>query len=288
MQIAVLGTGIMGSAMSRSLLRAGHSVRVWNRSADKAEPLAGDGATVAATAAEAVTGADVVLTMLYDADSVISVMGEVVDAVDAETVWLQSSTVGRDGTERVAELARAKALHVLDAPVLGTKRPAEDGALVVLLSGDPQLRDRVAPVLEAVGSRTVWAGAELGQATALKLACNAWVATVNAAVAQSIALVDGFGLDPDLFLQAIQGGGTDTPYAHLKGAQMMQGQFPASFALDGVRKDLDLILTAAQQAGVRDDWLTTLSQTYRSASEDGYGDEDMAAVYTAFRSRRQG
>jgi 3-hydroxyisobutyrate dehydrogenase len=282
MQVAVLGTGIMGAGMARSLLRAGHDVRVWNRSRDKAEPLSADGATVADSARSAVSGAEVVLTMLFDADSVLAVMGELLDALGPDTVWLQSSTIGRAGTSRVADLVRSTDVQVLDAPVLGTRKPAEDGALVVLASGSPELRDRVAPVLAAIGSRTVWAGDELGAASALKLACNAWVASVNAAVAQSIALASSFGLAPDLFLEAIKGGGTDTPYAHLKGAQMISGSFPASFALDGVLKDLGLIGAAAIDARVSDDLVSALQQVYGRASREGHGADDMAAVVTAF------
>jgi 3-hydroxyisobutyrate dehydrogenase len=282
MQVAVLGTGIMGTGMAKSMLRAGLDVRVWNRSTDKAQPLADDGATVAASAREAVAGADVVLTMLFDADSVLAVMTDVVDDLAPDAVWLQSSTVGRDGTRRIAELVRSRGLSMLDLPVLGTRKPAADGALVVLASGDPGLRDRVAPVLEAIGSRTVWAGDELGQASALKLACNAWVASVNAAIAQSVALAQAFGLDPQLFLDAIKGGGTDTPYAHVKGAAMVASDFGPSFALDGVQKDLDLITTAAQAAGVSTVLLHSLQESYRTASEAGHGDDDMAAVYVAF------
>ncbi len=283
MEVAVLGTGIMGAGMARSLLRAGHGVRVWNRTRDKAEPLAAHGALVTTTAQQAVVGADVVITMLYDADSVISVVGDAAESFGVDTVWLQSSTVGRDGTKRIAELAGERGLAVLDAPVLGTKKPAEDGALVILASGDAALRERVGPVLDAIGSRVVWAGDELGQATALKLACNAWVASITAAVGQSVALADAFGLDPQLFLEAIKGGATDTPYAHVKGGQMIDGQFPVSFALDGVLKDLDLITTAARDAGVSDAMLISLANTYQRASDAGHGNDDMAAVFTAFQ-----
>lgn len=282
MEVAVLGTGIMGAGMARSLLRAGHGVRVWNRSRDKAEPLAAAGATVADTAGEAVAGTDVGITMLYDADSVISVIGDAAESFGVDTVWLQSSTVGRDGTKRVAALASERGLEVLDAPVLGTKKPAEDGALVILASGDAALRERVGPVLKAIGSRIVWAGDEVGQATALKLACNAWVASITAAVGQSVALARAFGLDPQLFLDAIKGGAVDTPYAHVKGGQMISGEFGVSFALDGVIKDLDLITSAAQDAGVREAMLLTLVDTYQHASEAGHGSDDMAAVVTAF------
>lgn len=283
MEVAVLGTGVMGVGMARSLLRAGLGVRAWNRTRDKAQPLAADGATVTDTAVEAVAGADAVLTMLFDAEAVLAVLDEVADDFGPQTVLVQSSTVGRDGTARIAQLADRRGLQVLDAPVLGTRKPAEYGALVVLASGDPALRDRVAPVLEAIGSRTVWAGDELGRATALKLACNAWVASINAAVAQSLALAEGFGLDPDLFLQAIQGGPTDTAYAHVKGAQMLSGDFAVSFALDGVLKDLGLIEAAGSDAGVDTSWLNALRESYSRASRAGHGAEDMAAVVTSFR-----
>lgn len=283
MEVAVLGTGVMGAGMARSLLRSGLRVRVWNRTRSKSEPLAAEGATVAATAREAVGGADVVLTMLFDADAVLSVLADVADAFGPQTVLLQSSTVGRDGSDRIAAFAHERELRVLDLPVLGTKKPAEEGALVVLASGDPGLRDPVAAVLDAIGSRTVWAGSELGQATALKLACNAWVASINAAVAQSLALAEGFGLDPQLFLAAIKGGPTDTGYAHLKGAQMLEGDYSVSFALDGVLKDLGLIEAAGRQAGVDAAWLDALRGSYERASAAGHGGEDMAAVISVFR-----
>src|SRR5918993_326596 len=179
--VAVLGTGIMGSGMARSLLRAGHEVRVWNRTADRAKPLAEDGATVAADASEAVRGADVVLTMLFDADSVLQVVGAVVDQIGPDAVWLQTSTIGVDGAERAAAFAAEHGIAALDAPVLGTKAPAEQGTLTVLVSGDPALVDRVRPVLDAIGAKTVVAGDRFGQASALKLACNSFIAVVTAA-----------------------------------------------------------------------------------------------------------
>lgn len=282
MQIAVLGTGTMGAAMARSLLREGHAVRVWNRTPDKAEPLAADGATVAPDARTAVAGAEVVVTMLFDAGAVLSVVDEVADAFGPDTVLLQSSTIGRDATARLAEVAARRSLKVLDAPVLGTKKPAEDGALVMLVSGDPGLRERVTPALEAMGAKTVWAGDELGAASALKLACNAWVATITAATAQSIALARAFGLDPQLFLDAIGGGASDTPYAHVKGAQMIAGDYPPSFALDGLLKDLMLIGAAADVAGAGNPVLSGLQQAYQQASDAGRGSDDIAAVYAAF------
>ncbi len=272
----------MGAGMARSLLREKFEVRAWNRSADKAAPLAAEGATVAVSAADAVQGADVVVLMLFDADAVIDTLEQAQEALDGTAVILQCSTIGPDGMARVGELAAARRWRVLDTPVLGTRQPAEQGQLVVLASGDPELRDRVQPVLDAVGSRTVWAGDELGRASALKLACNSWVATLTAAAAQSVALAREAGLDPHLVLEALRGGATDTPYLHVKGEAMIKGDYPVAFALDGVRKDLDLMAATAGQVGVNPELLDALRSVFASAADKGHGSDDMAAVITAF------
>lgn len=289
MQIAVLGTGIMGTGMARSLLRAGHEVRVWNRTAARAAPLEQDGATVAATAGDAVRGADAVMTMLFDAESVLEVVADTAGDFAAGSVWVQTSTVGLDGTRRVARLARDHGLTVLDAPMLGTKTPAEQGKLVPIVSGDPQVVERMQPFFEAIGAKTVYAGEELGQATALKLVCNAWIGTLTAALGQSLSMAAHLGLDPALFLEAIRGGATDMPYAHVKGSAMLAGEYPTAFALDGAVKDLGLIRDAAHEAGVPDGLLAAVAGLFEEASANGYGEQDMAAVHTAFgRSRATG
>lgn len=136
--VAVLGTGIMGAPMARRLLAGGHQVRAWNRSREKAEPLAADGATVAGSPAEAAEGADVLLTMLADGGAVEQVVGDA--AARPGTLWLQMSTVGIAATERLSGLAGD--LVFVDAPVLGTREPAERGQLTVLASGPDQARER--------------------------------------------------------------------------------------------------------------------------------------------------
>ncbi len=279
--VAVLGTGIMGAAMARSLQREGLQVRAWNRTPATAAPLADDGITVCGSAAEAVAGVDVVLTMLYDTDAVLEVMTPLVADL-GDVVWVQASTIGLEGTARVRDLADAHGVALLDAPVLGTRAPAEKGMLVVVVSGDRSLGSRVAPVLDAVGSRTMWVGDEPGTASRLKLVVNAWVASINAAVGQSVALAEGLGLDPQLFLDAIGGGPTDTPYAQLKGTMMIAADYPTAFALDNVRKDLGLITAAAVDADVDQVVLDALSALYAKASDRGRGSADMSAVHDAF------
>ncbi|GAA4267211.1 NAD(P)-dependent oxidoreductase [Frondihabitans peucedani] len=282
MKVAVLGLGIMGNGVARTLLREGFDVTVWNRSSEKAAPFADEGATVAGTPAEAVSGADVVLSIVFDADSVLSVLSEAGASVPADAVWVQASTIGLDGTARVVKQAESSGVHLVEAMMLGTKKPAETGALVVLAAGDPDLLAKAQPVLDAIGSKTVTAGSRVGNGSALKLAANAWIASITAATAQSLALAGALGVDPAMFLEAIDGGASDSPYAHLKGESMLAGGFEPSFALDGLRKDIGLISDAAQSSGVDARLLQALSAVYADASSAGHGGDDIAAVYTAF------
>jgi 3-hydroxyisobutyrate dehydrogenase len=184
-------------------------------------------------------------------------------------------------------MAESAGVAFLDAPVLGTRAPAEQGTLVVLAAGDPALRQRAEPVLDAVGSRTMWVSDRPGPASALKLVVNSWVATLNAGVGQAIALASALDLDPQLFLEAIGGGPTDTPYAHAKGALMMRGEYPTAFALDGVVKDVGLMLEAATARDFGTTLLDALREVYAAASANGLGPADMAAVHERFRRASQ-
>ncbi|MGI3786112.1 MAG: NAD(P)-dependent oxidoreductase [Janthinobacterium lividum] len=283
MRAAVLGTGVMGAGMVRSLRRAGIEVDVWNRTREKADPLADDGARVCATAAEAVADADVVLLMLFDTAAVLEVMTESLPAVENSAVWVQCSTIGPEGTAQVADLASRYGAPFVDAPVLGTKQPAEQGSLVFLAAGAEELRERVAPAFEAMGSKTIWVSEEPGRGSALKLVCNAFVGTLTAAIGQSVGLATQLGLDPQLFLDAMDGGASDSPYVHVKGAMMLRGDYPASFALDGVRKDLGLVRAAEEQSGTTTTLTEAVLACFDAAAEQGHGSDDMAAVVTAFR-----
>jgi 3-hydroxyisobutyrate dehydrogenase len=283
--VTVLGTGIMGAGMARSLLRAGFDVTVWNRSQDKATPLADDGATVASDAAAAVSGADVVITMLFDTAAVTDVMADALSAVHPDAVWLQTSTVGLDGVQSLAALAEGHGVTFVDAPVLGTRQPAEDGKLIVLAGGPEDVRDMVGPVLDAIGARTIWVGEQPGDGHRLKLVANSWVLSITAATAQSVGLATDLGLDPRLFLDVISGGPLDCAYAQVKGGAMIKDDFSPSFTLGGASKDASLIREAMRTAGTNDELITAAQRLYDQANDSGHGDEDMAAVVTTIRAR---
>ncbi len=264
--------------MARNIAAAGMPLRVWNRSRDKAEALRECGALVAESPAQAAEGADIVVTMLFDMASVAEVMTMAAAGLSPGVLWLQTSTVGVVGAEALAGVAQGAGLSYVDAPVLGTKQPAESGELIVLASGEPALRERIQPVLEAIGKTTLWLG-PAGAGSRLKLAVNAWVLTVVEGVAESLALTEALGLDPHHFLDAVRGGPLDAPYVQLKGAAMLAGDFSPAFGLAGAAKDAGLVVAAAQEAGVDSSLLEVVESHLRRAVDAGHGDLDMSATY---------
>jgi 3-hydroxyisobutyrate dehydrogenase len=278
--VALLGTGVMGAGMARNIAAADLPLRVWNRTREKAQPLAEAGATVCDSPAQAVEDADVVVTMLFDADSVATVMREAAPGLASGAVWLQAATVGVEGCSRLAGLAEELGLVYVDSPVLGTRKPAEDGTLVVLASGPDDARGPLAPVLDAIGSRVMWLGAA-GAGTRLKLVANSWVLTVVEGVAESLTLARALGLEPQQFLDVVKGGAMDAPYVQLKGSAMLAGEFATAFGLDGAAKDADLIVAAAREAGADLAVIEAVRDHYVRAREAGHGDKDLAATYLA-------
>ncbi|MEU2355372.1 NAD(P)-dependent oxidoreductase [Streptomyces misionensis] len=282
--VGVLGTGIMGAAMARNLCRAGLEVRAWNRTRDKAEPLAADGARVTDTPAEAVEGADVVLTMLYDGNTVLDVMREAAPALRRGAAWAQSTTAGTELVTDLAAFAREHGLLFYDAPVLGTKEPAEAGKLTVLAAGPEEGRAAVGPVFDAVGAKTLWTGEDggAGSASRLKLVANSWVLAVTAATGETLALAKGLGVDPAHFFELIDGGPLDMGYLRAKARVLLDGELtPPSFAVTTAEKDARLIVAAGRGSGVRLDVAEATAERLARAAAQGHADEDMAAAYFA-------
>jgi 3-hydroxyisobutyrate dehydrogenase len=279
--IAVLGAGgTMGRPMARNLARSGISVRAWNRSAEKARELAGEGIELCPSPADAAAGASVVLTMLSDADAVLEVMDGHDGALagcSAGTVWLQMSTIGIEATDRCGELAERHGLRFVDAPVLGTKQPADQGELVVLASGPDELRERLAAVFDAVGKRTMWIG-EAGAGTRLKIAVNLWILTVVEGAAETLALAEGLGLDPSLVLAAVSGGPLDLPYLQMKGQAMIERSFKPSFRLALAAKDAGLVEDAAARHQLDLPLIATIRRRLEAGAQE-HGDEDMSATF---------
>jgi 3-hydroxyisobutyrate dehydrogenase len=290
MIVAVLGAGIMGAPMARNIAGAGNEVRVWNRTKEKAEALASDAVEVAGSPSEAASGADVVLTMLSDADAVAAAMeasGGALQAMTEGTVWAQMSTIGIAGTERCQAMADERGVPLVDAPVLGTKQPAEQGELVVVASGPEAALERCAPLFDAVGAKTVTLGAA-GTGTRLKMVLNHWILALVESIAETAALAEGLGLEPSTFLETIGGGPLDSPYAQTKGGLMVDRDFPPSFALELAHKDARLVLEAASRHDLDLPLARVVEEQLGHGVAAGHGREDMAATYLTSSPRPGG
>ena len=283
--VAVIGAGIMGSAMTRNLVVAGVNMRVWDRSPAATVPLAAAGAVVAPSAREAVRDADVVITMLPTADAVESVIfGDgVADAFADGCVWAQMGTIGVEATRRIAGRLAAQRPGVMfvDAPVSGSKGPAEQGQLLILASGPAAAAGTVRPVFDILGRKTVWLG-EAGQGSVVKLVVNAYMSILIEGVAETMELADRFGISHEQLADVIEGGPLDAPIADAKLHKMDRGDYAAEFPLEWALKDVDLAISAA--GGQAPPLLAALSDQWHAAVAAGHGRQDISAARLALAS----
>src|SRR5664279_3992305 len=182
----------MGLPMARNLLTAGCDLRVWNRTADRAAPLVEAGARSCEDPAAAAQGAATMITMLSDAGAVLETAAQALPGLADGATWVQMSTIGIEGTERCAELAGEAGVTFVDAPVLGTKAPAEQGQLVILASGPESAQSHCEPIFAAVGARTVWLG-DAGAGARVKVVVNGWIVGVVAVLAETINVAEPDG-----------------------------------------------------------------------------------------------
>jgi 3-hydroxyisobutyrate dehydrogenase len=275
---AILGIGTMGHGMAISALRAGIPTMVWNRNRDATRDLVELGAEVAQTAADAARWAAIVVMMVTDADAVISIARDegVLGALAPGAILAQMSTIGVAGTERVADLVATARPDVifLDAPVSGSKDPAEHGQLTIFASGPDSARPRVTPLFDALGQRTIWAG-DVGTGTRLKLVANTWLAFVAEAVVASVALARGLGLETERVVDALDGNPLLSPWQEAKLQRIAKDEFSAQFALSLALKDVRL---AQEASDGRLGALACLADEWQQAVDNGLGHEDLTVV----------
>jgi 3-hydroxyisobutyrate dehydrogenase len=278
-ELAFLGTGVMGTPMIRNLDEAGFAVHAYNRTAERAAPLREEGIAVFGDPAEAAAGCSVMVTMLSEGDAVLEVAAAALRATDGPETWIQMSTIGTPATAQCEALADDHDVTFVDAPVVGTRGPAEQGTLTILASGPELSRPVAEPVFDAVGTRTLWLG-EAGTGSRAKVMVNTWVIGVVAALAETLSLGRALGLAPELLFEILDGGPLDLPYARIKGAMMLAGSFDeVSFQLSLARKDAQLARAAGDDAGIELPALEGALARMLEAERRGYGGEDMAATY---------
>ena len=284
--VAVLGIGAMGHGMAMSALRAGIPTIVWNRTPEATRDLGKIGAEVSETAADAARRAAIVVTMVTNADAVLSIAREqgMLAALAPGAIWVQMSTIGVAGIEQVAALVEVERPDVmlLDAPVSGSKDPAEHGDLTIFASGPDEARERVAALFDALGQRTIWVGA-VGAGSRLKLVNNTWLAFAAEGVATSVALARRLGLRTETLVDALGGGPLVSPWQSAKLQRIAKDDFSAQFALSLALKDVHLALQAADDdrfavlAGLADEW--------QQVVDHGFGDQDVTVVTRALEQR---
>ena len=279
---AFLGLGTMGRAMATSALRAGIPTIVWNREPQATRNVAELGAEVAETAADAARRAEIVVTMVTDADAVISIARDegMLAALAPGTIWVQMSTIGVEGIDRVAAIVDADRPDVtlLDAPVSGSKVPAEQGQLMIFASGPEEARSRVDPLFEALGQRTIWVGA-VGAGSRLKLVNNTWLAFTSEAVVSSIALARRLGLGTETVIDALGGGPLVAPWQAAKLQRIANDDYSTQFGLSLALKDVHLALQAADDG--RFAALASLADEWQHAVDHGLGEQDVTVMTRA-------
>jgi 3-hydroxyisobutyrate dehydrogenase len=266
----------MGGAMARRAAAAGIDVTAWSEPLEDARNLEADGVRVAETARGAAADADIVVTMAPDAEAIASFANSFPGSGDL--VWCQSATVGLDGCRRLAELARDAGVTYLDAPLLGTREPAERGELVVLASGPDDALGRCSPFFDAIGTRTLLLG-PAGAGTRLKLVVNSWIVGTIAVLAEAMALAEALGVDGQVFLDAIAGSAVDMGYAQVKGRMMLERRYPVSMPLAHAAKDARLAAAAADQHGLEQAVTRAAAALLERAAAEGDPRDDMAAAF---------
>jgi 3-hydroxyisobutyrate dehydrogenase len=247
-EVAVIGTGTMGTAMARRLLGAAMDVSVWSRHPVSTMPLVDLGATAFEKASDAARDADVVITMLATAEATADVMfdGQALDAMKQGSIWVQMATIGVEATQRLVgeTLVQRPDVAFVDAPVSGSREPAGKGQLLILASGQHAAAPSLEPVFGALGRATLWLG-PAGAGSAMKLVLNTWLAFQTEGAAEAAALAERLGVPTSALLDALCDNPLASPYALGKLARMLERDYHADFSLDWALKDLDLVASAA-------------------------------------------
>jgi 3-hydroxyisobutyrate dehydrogenase-like beta-hydroxyacid dehydrogenase len=280
--VGLIGLGNMGTAMAERVLGAGYQLVVYNRSPGKADPLAGRGAVVAETPSDLVEQVDVVLTSLADDDALEDVAEKVVAAARPGTVLIDASTVSSAVSARVASLAEAASVEYLRAPVSGNPTVVRAGNLSFIVSGDRKTLERVQPLIRAIGPTVHYVG-DGEQARTVKLAINLMIAGLAQLMSEALVLGEAAGVSREALLEVMGSSAAGAPFVKYKTAPLLRDDFSATFTTALMEKDVDLVLDAAEEAGVDLPVARRMKALLRAASDAGYADDDFMALFLHLR-----
>lgn len=289
-RVAFLGLGVMGGGMAARLLGAGFEVTAWNRSADRAEPLARAGATVASSPRQAVAAAGVVIGMVADDQASRAIWtGDdgALAGILPGTIAIECSTLSPEWVVELARLAEAKQCAFLDAPVTGSKPHAASGEVLFLVGGSPEIVERARPVLRPMSREIVHIG-PVGSGARMKLVNNFVAAVQTVALAEALAFSEACGLDPEAAMAVLMNGAPGSPLVKTVGGRMMARDYSVNFLMRLMRKDVGYAIAEARRCGVPLKTAATAAAMFDDAIASGRGEQDFAAVAETIPGRAGG
>nr|AAF79475.1 F1L3.35 [Arabidopsis thaliana] len=315
--IGFLGMGIMGSPMAQNLIKAGCDVTVWNRTKSKCDPLVGLGAKYKSSPEEVTATCDLTFAMLADPESAVrmshfclrlfffyfhSILKQklyfafcqidvacgkngAIFGISSGKGYVDVSTVDVASSILISKQIKDTGALFLEAPVSGSKKPAEDGQLIFLTAGDKPLYEKAAPFLDIMGKSKFYLG-EVGNGAAMKLVVNMIMGSMMASFAEGILLSQKVGLDPNVLVEVVSQGAINAPMYSLKGPSMIKSVYPTAFPLKHQQKDMRLALGLAESVSQSTPIAAAANELYKVAKSYGLSDEDFSAVIEALKAAK--
>ncbi|ERM93969.1 hypothetical protein AMTRI_Chr05g60460 [Amborella trichopoda] len=286
-RIGFLGLGIMGSPMAQNLIKAGCNVTIWNRTKSKCDPLINLGAKYESSPMEVASSCDVTFAMLADPESAVDVAcgtQGVIHGIGPGKGYVDISTVDGATSKLIGGNIKSTGALFLEAPVSGSKKPAEDGQLIFLTAGDRSLYDKVVSFLDIMGKSRFYLG-DVGNGAAMKLVVNMIMGSMMATFSEGLILSEKLGLDPNVLIEVVSQGAISAPMFSTKGPSMVQALYPTAFPLKHQQKDMRLALGMAESVAQPTPIAAAANELYKVAKSRGLSDEDFSAVIEALRTK---
>ncbi|KAJ8755761.1 hypothetical protein K2173_024305 [Erythroxylum novogranatense] len=288
-RVGFLGIGIMGYPMAQNLIKAGCDVTVWNRTKSKCDPLISQGAKYKPSPEEVTAACDVTFSMLADPESAVDVAcgnQGAASGIGPGKGYVDVSTVDAGTSKLISGEIKSTGASFLEAPVSGSKRPAEDGQLIFLTAGDKSLYETVSPFLDIMGKSRFYLG-DVGNGAAMKLVVNMVMGSMMATFSEGLLLSERVGLDPNVLVEVVSQGAISAPMYSLKGPTMIKSQYPTAFPLKHQQKDLRLALGLAESVSQPTPIAAAANELYKVAKSHGLGDDDFSAVIESLKAKLQ-
>jgi 3-hydroxyisobutyrate dehydrogenase/glyoxylate/succinic semialdehyde reductase len=286
MKIGFIGLGIMGSRMAANLLKNGYELIVYNRTKEKAEPLLENGAELAGSPAEAAKVSDVMFTMLANPDAVKeTALGKngFLTSMKRNSIWVDCSTVNPSFSKEMSERSKENGIRFLDAPVAGTKDPAEKGELIIFVGGDEKDFNELKPALQVLGKKVLHMG-DNGKGTSMKMVVNLMLANSMVSFAEAMTLGESLGFPKETLFNTLIGGPVTAPFLASKKEKIKNENFDTEFPLQHMQKDLHLVDQTAFENHISLPLSNISKEIYGLAIKNGFGKKDFSAVYEFLHS----